>query len=75
MITPARPLTGRQRLVLDTIVRYYRATGEPCTVRYLARRLGLHPSTIGEHLSALYRKGWLPAPAAPRRRKGVVAAG
>jgi len=63
-----RPLTAKQRSVLDIIVRYYMQNGEPITLRLLARRLQCHPSTAQAHLQSLYRKGWLPAPAAPRAR-------
>lgn len=71
MITPAvvtpKPLTEKQRVVLSAIARYYSVTAEPCSVAYLARRLKLGRSTIRQHLRALYLKGWLPAPAAPKR--------
>ena len=59
------PLTLRQQDVFTAISEYCRVTGEPCTANYLARRLGLHHSTVHEHLAALHRKGWLRAPNAP----------
>jgi len=56
------PLAVRQRAVLMLIARYYEATGETPSVYYIARRLGVHPKTISQHLEALYRKGWLRTP-------------
>jgi predicted ArsR family transcriptional regulator len=69
MIAPTKktpePLTDAQRLVLSTIAQYYVATGEPCSLSYLARRLGRSRNAIRGHLEALHRKGWIPAPAIP----------
>ncbi len=62
----ASPLTAKQRTVLAVVVNYYAATGEPCTVLYLARRLQLHRNTITAHLRALSVKGALPPVATPR---------
>jgi SOS-response transcriptional repressor LexA len=56
------PLTVRQREILRVIVRYREVVGEPPSERYLARRLGLHLTTIQGHLAALYRRGWLASP-------------
>jgi DNA-binding MarR family transcriptional regulator len=61
-------LSPRQCLVFAAIAMYYKATGEPCSVAYLARRLKLGRSTIREHLDAIQRKGWIPSAAAPRPR-------
>lgn len=58
-------LTGRQRMVLETVIRYYRATDEPCPASFVARRLSIHHSTAQEHFFALHRKGWLRTPNAP----------
>lgn len=58
-------LPSKQRAVLDIIIRYYRATGEACPAAHIARRIDRHHSTIQEHLSALYTKGWLLTPNAP----------
>jgi DNA-binding CsgD family transcriptional regulator len=55
-------LTDRQRVVLTTIDQYYKATGEACSVAYVARRLGLHPSTVREYVHMIAKKGWLRAP-------------
>lgn len=61
-------LTHRQREVLAVCEAFFHATGEPCSVPYLARRLAVHHSTIQEHLEALHRKGWLQAPTTTPRR-------
>jgi SOS-response transcriptional repressor LexA len=56
------PLSARQRDVLAVITRFYRATGEPPSVLYVARRLTLSRGAIREHIEALHRKGWLVSP-------------
>ena len=56
------PLSPRQAEVLRVIARFYEATGEHPSERYLARRLGLHLTVIQGHLAVLYRKGWLETP-------------
>lgn len=53
------PLADRQRVVLRLIERYLDATGEYPSVSHIARRLGIHHSTVQQHLGAIYRKGWL----------------
>lgn len=58
-------LTGRQRAVLDEIIRYYRATGEPCPAAFIARRLSMHHSSAQRHIELLHKKGWLCAPNTP----------
>ena len=58
----SRPLTVRQREILRVIVKYRDVVGEPPPERYLARRFGLHLTTIQGHLDALYRRGWLATP-------------
>lgn len=58
-------LTTRQESVLVLVSDYYRATGEPCSASYLARRLSIHHSTVRDHLIALHRKGWLRSPNTP----------
>jgi transcriptional regulator of heat shock response len=60
--TAVRGLTCRQAQVYDAMAQYYAATGEACSVSYVARRLSLSRATVREHLEALARKGWLPAP-------------
>lgn len=62
---PLNTLTTKQRYVLMVIDQYVRATGEPCSLRYIARRVAVHHSTVESHLTALYRKGWLMTPNAP----------
>lgn len=72
---PAAPaLTAAQSRILGEIALYVEVTGEPCGGRYLARRLGLHHSTVQQQLERLHRQGWLrgpsspSSPAIPRRR-------
>lgn len=62
---PLHTLTTKQRRLVEMIDRYYAATGEPCSANYLARRMEAHHTTIREHLTALYRRGWLESPNAP----------
>lgn len=57
-----KPLAVRQRDVLRLIARYHVANDEFPSVRWLAQRLGLHHSTVQDHLTALFRKGWLTSP-------------
>lgn len=64
-IVPIHMLTTRQRALVEAVDAFQRATGEACSAGYLARRFSLHHTTVREHLSALYRKGWLRAPNAP----------
>jgi predicted DNA binding protein len=56
------PLTDRQREVLQLMTRYGELLEEPPTMAFLARRMRVDRSTIREHLEAIHRKGWLPAP-------------
>lgn len=65
VVTPVHHLSTQQRIVLLAISDYQRLTGEACSASYLGRRLRLHHSTIQDHLSALYRKGWLRTPNTP----------
>lgn len=58
-------LPDKQRRALHVIEVYYAATGEACPLRYIGRRLNLHPSTVAGHIEKLYRKGWLRAPNGP----------
>lgn len=58
------PLSRRQRDVLRVIVRFYEVTGEPPSVEYVGRRLGIHHSVAQAHIDALFRKGWLTTPTA-----------
>lgn len=69
--SPLNTLTTRQRAVVEAIDAFEQATGEPCSASYLARRFSLHHTTVREHLTALYRRGWLRTPNSPvalRRR-------
>lgn len=76
MITPTtprqRPLTDKQRVVLSIIARYYIQNGEAISISLLARRLGCAVSTARRYLEALYRKGWIPAPAVPKPAAGRI---
>ena len=56
------PIAVRQRDVLRLAMRYQDATGDPATVEYLAKKLGIHRKTVQQHLDALYRKGYLCEP-------------
>jgi predicted ArsR family transcriptional regulator len=62
---PLNALTLKQRRLVEAIDEYWRATGEPCSAYYLARRIGVHHTTIREHLEALHRRGWVLTPNAP----------
>src|SRR5262245_5377345 len=63
-----RPLTGRQRQVLDYIDRAVRERGYPPSVREIGEAVGLSsPSTVHAHLAALQDKGYLKRdPSKPR---------
>ena len=56
------PLSPRQAEVLRVIVRFYEATGEHPSERYLSRRLGVHLTVIQGHVAALFKKGYLATP-------------
>jgi repressor LexA len=56
----ARPLTGRQRQVLEYIDEAVRTKGYPPSVREIGEAIGLSsPSTVHAHLAALQDKGYL----------------
>jgi repressor LexA len=63
-----RPLTGRQRQVLDYIDQAVRERGYPPSVREIGDAVGLSsPSTVHAHLAALQDKGYLKRdPSKPR---------
>jgi predicted transcriptional regulator len=50
-LTPS--LTTQQQAVLDVLTAYYEATGEPCSARYIGRKLKRSPNTIRRHLYIL----------------------
>jgi len=55
-----RKLTGRQRQILDYLVREVRDKGYAPSVREIGVALGLRsPSTVHQHLMALEHKGWI----------------
>ena len=62
---PLHTLTVKQRQILDSIDQVQTATGEPVSARYLARRHNVAPTTMGEQLATLYRRGWLRTPGGP----------
>lgn len=68
MLEP-RQLTTRQQDVWTAIARYNRATGEACPASYLTRRFNVHHSTAQDHISTLFRKGWLHGPNSPARAR------
>ncbi len=56
----ARPLTNRQRDVLETIRAWIRERGYPPTIRELGQRLGIRSLRgVTTHLDAIAKKGFL----------------
>jgi SOS-response transcriptional repressor LexA len=56
------PLSRRQWEVLRVILAVIKATGEPPSIRSLARSLDVCHHTVQVHLEALHRKGFLSSP-------------
>ena len=54
-----RPLTRKQRRVVDTIRTFIEENGYSPSVRELGDALGLAPATIQQHLDALQGKGFI----------------
>jgi SOS-response transcriptional repressor LexA len=55
-----KPLTRRQRAVLDYIVAYQRARGYGPSIRDIGRHFGIRsPNGIVTHLAQLEAKGWI----------------
>jgi repressor LexA len=54
-----KPLTDRQRLVLDFVEEFCRRQGYPPTVREVAAHFGIQPRAADDHLAACKRKGYL----------------
>jgi SOS-response transcriptional repressor LexA len=52
-------LTDRQAAVLRVVADYYLHTGEPCSVRYIARRLRVSHQRVHQHLTILRDRKWL----------------
>lgn len=68
-VTPARPLTERQRMVLDFIRDSIASRGYPPTLREIGARMGIRSTNgVNDHIRALKRKGYL-------TRDGVAARG
>jgi len=62
---PARTLRNnqlppQQARVLEEIRRYYDLIGPRGSLQHVARRLGLHRSTVRIHVERLREKGYLP---------------
>lgn len=64
---PPSPVQARVLALVDTYVTTFK---RPCPGAVVADALGVRRQTVGQHLAALYRKGWLRAenaPAVPKR--------
>ncbi len=66
---PRRPLTARQREVLDFVRNFAAQYGYPPTVREIGAHFGFVPRSVFDHLEALEKKGYL------RRRREKTAGG
>ena len=62
------PLTEKQGRILRYIQAVTEKQGEPPSARCISRHFDVGLETIRDHLTALYRKGWLatPSPAGVR---------
>ncbi|MGI9180289.1 MAG: heat-inducible transcriptional repressor HrcA [Longimicrobiaceae bacterium] len=60
-MTRAEPLTEREHLILDAVIRTYVETAEPAGSRTVTRRfnLGVSPATVRNTMSDLEEKGYL----------------
>ena len=67
-----RPLTARQREVLDFIREFMGRVGYPPTVREIGAHFGFVPRSIFDHLKALERKGYLRRDAAKSRSLQIL---
>ena len=54
-----RPLTARQREVLNFVRAFAAEQGYPPTVREIGAHFGFVPRSVFDHLKALERKGYL----------------
>lgn len=52
------PLTEKQQRVYELALKYFEATGEPCSVSWLARQLHRDRHTVRHHATAIVKKGW-----------------
>lgn len=68
----ARPLTARQREVLDYLRLFVRQRGFPPTVRDAAADFGVQHHAIVQHLKALEAKGYIERDAAIARGIRIV---
>ena len=67
-----RPLTARQREVLDFIRQFMSRAGYPPTVREIGAHFGFVPRSIFDHLKALERKGYLRRTASKSRSLQIL---
>jgi heat-inducible transcriptional repressor len=60
-MTKPKPLTDREHLILEAVIRSYVETAEPAGSRAVVRRfkLGLSPATVRNTMSDLEEKGYL----------------
>ena len=65
-----RPITGRQRIVLQFIAEYTTAHAYPPTVRDIGYRLAITSNAVNDHLLALVKKGFLTR--APKAARGIA---
>jgi repressor LexA len=65
-----KPLTDRQRLVLNFVEEFCRRQGYPPTVREVAAHFGFQPRAAADHLAALKKKGYLHRE--PGRSRGLA---
>lgn len=71
-MTPSRPLTRRQRAVLELIAESTQESGRPPTLRELGERLGITSTNgVRDHLQALIEKGYVRRD--ERRARGIQA--
>ena len=61
-----RPLTDRQKELLELLRKFIRENGYPPTRPECAAAMDVHPSTIDWHLTALMKKGWIEMQASSR---------
>ena len=60
VLSSPRPLTARQRGILEQIAACIAQNGYPPTTRELAERVGIKgPNALNDHLWALRRKGYV----------------
>lgn len=73
--TARRPLTARQREVLDFVRAFAADQGYPPTVREIGAHFGFVPRSVFDHLKALERKGYLRRRSSKSRSLEILDAG